>query len=160
MLTRRQLLGATLAALSPVFPRVALDPGIFFLCFVPPLLFADGWLMPLRDFMEAKRPVLLLATGLVVFTTVSVGLVSYWLVPGLPLAMAFALGAVVSPADAVVVGAITQRLKVPTRLSAVGVPASAIPRLAASAMKVTRLLKNNPRELTLADAEEIYRRAL
>jgi Na+/H+ antiporter len=113
------VVGATLAALSPFFPRIALDPGIFFLCFVPPLLFADGWLMPLRDFMEAKRPILLLATGLVVFTTVSVGLVSYWLVPGLPLAMAFALGAVVSPTDAVAVGAITQRLKVPTRLSAI-----------------------------------------
>ncbi len=113
------LLGGTIAALVPGFPRVELDPKIFFLCFVPPLLFADGWLMPLRDFMAAKRPILTLATGLVVFTTVSVGLVAYWLVPDLPLAMAFALGAVVSPTDAVAVGAITQRLKVPTQLTAV-----------------------------------------
>lgn len=113
------LLGGTAAALLPGFPRVALDPGIFFLCFVPPLLFADGWLMPLRDFMAAKRPILMLATGLVVFTTVSVGLVAHWLVPDLPLAMAFALGAVVSPTDAVAVSAITQKLKVPARLTAV-----------------------------------------
>ena len=113
------VVGAGLAALWPAFPRVALDPGFFFLCFVPPLLFSDGWLMPLRDFWAAKRPIFTLATGLVILTTLSVGLVAHWLVPGLPLAMAFALGAVVSPTDAVAVGAITQRLKVPPRLTAV-----------------------------------------
>ncbi|HEY0943807.1 MAG TPA: Na+/H+ antiporter [Opitutaceae bacterium] len=113
------VVGAGLAALWPAFPRTELDPDFFFLCFVPPLLFSDGWLMPLRDFMAAKRPILTLATGLVVFTTVSVGLVAHWLVPGIPLAMAFALGAVVSPTDAVAVGAITQKLKVPARLTAV-----------------------------------------
>ncbi len=113
------VVGAGLAALWPGFPRIQLDPGFFFLCFVPPLLFADGWLMPLRDFMAAKRPIITLATGLVVFTTVAVGLVAHWLVPGLPLAMAFALGAVVSPTDAVAVGAITARLKVPARLTAI-----------------------------------------
>jgi Na+/H+ antiporter len=113
------VIGGTAAALWPVFPRIALDPGIFFLCFVPPLLYADGWLMPLRDFISAKRPILMLATGLVVFTTFSVGFVAHWLVPDLPLAMALALGALVSPTDAVAVSAITQRLKVPARLSVV-----------------------------------------
>ncbi len=49
---------------------------------------------------------------------------------------------------------------VPEKLSAVGVPLAAIPGLAASAMKVTRLLKNNPRDVTLADAEAIYRDAM
>jgi alcohol dehydrogenase class IV len=48
---------------------------------------------------------------------------------------------------------------IPSRLSALGVPEEAIPRMAASALKVTRLLKNNLRELTLADAEAIYRAA-
>jgi CPA1 family monovalent cation:H+ antiporter len=113
------VVGAAFAALWTPFPRIALDPGFFFLCFVPPLLFSDGWLMPLREFVSAKRPILILATGLVVFTTVSVGLVAHWLVPGLPWAMAFALGAVISPTDAVAVSAITERLKVPSRLSAV-----------------------------------------
>ncbi|MBA4137548.1 MAG: Na+/H+ antiporter [Opitutus sp.] len=113
------VVGAGLIGLWPAFPRIELDPGFFFLCFVPPLLFSDGWLMPLRDFLSAKRPILTLATGLVVLTTVAVGLVAWSLVPGLPLAMAFALGAVVSPTDAVAVSAITQRLKVPARLTAV-----------------------------------------
>ena len=113
------VVGAGAAALLLKLPRIELDPGFFFLCFVPPLLFSDGWLMPLRDFLAARRPILILAIGLVLFTTVVVGLLAHWLVPDLPLAMAFALGAVVSPTDAVAVGAITHRLKVPARLTAV-----------------------------------------
>lgn len=113
------LLGGAGAAFIPSFPRLALDPGFFFLCFLPPLLFSDGWLMPLREFVRAKRSILTLAIGLVIFTTVAVGLVSYWLVPGLPLAMAFALGAIVSPTDAVAVNSVTERLRVPARLTTI-----------------------------------------
>jgi len=113
------LLGGVGAALLPRFPRLALDPGFFFLCFLPPLLFSDGWLMPLREFVRAKRTILLLAIGLVIFTTLTVGLAAHWLVPGLPLAMAFALGAIVSPTDAVAVNAITERLRVPARLTTI-----------------------------------------
>jgi CPA1 family monovalent cation:H+ antiporter len=113
------LLGGVATALLPVFPRLKLDPGFFFLCFLPPLLFADGWLMPLREFVRARRAIFTLAIGLVIFTTVTVGLVAWWLVPGLPLAMAFALGAIVSPTDAVAANAITERLRVPARLTTV-----------------------------------------
>ncbi|MBL9171905.1 MAG: Na+/H+ antiporter [Verrucomicrobiales bacterium] len=114
-----QVLGGALVALLPRFPVITLDPGFFFLCFLPPLLFADGWLMPLREFTKARRAILMLAIGLVTFTTLTVGLTAHWLVPGLPLSLAFALGAVVSPTDAVAVGAITSRLKVPRRLTTV-----------------------------------------
>jgi len=113
------LMGGIAVAFMPGFPRFGLDPGFFFLCFLPPLLFSDGWLMPLRELAKAKRPILLLAVGLVTFTTVAVGLVAHWLVPGLPLAMAFALGAIISPTDAVAVSAVTERLKVPARLSTI-----------------------------------------
>jgi Na+/H+ antiporter len=113
------VLGGVGFALIPKFPQLALDPGFFFLCFLPPLLFSDGWLMPLREFAKAKRPIIMLATGLVVFTTLGVGLMAHWLIPGLPFAMAFALGAVVSPTDAVAVGAVTKKLKIPTRLTTV-----------------------------------------
>ncbi len=113
------LAGGVAVALIPSFPHLKLDPGFFFLCFLPPLLFADGWLMPLREFVRAKRPILLLAIGLVTFTTLAVGLVAHWLIPGLPLAMAFALGAVVSPTDAVAINAITSRLRVPARITTI-----------------------------------------
>ncbi|HUR59463.1 MAG TPA: Na+/H+ antiporter [Opitutaceae bacterium] len=113
------VLGGIAFAFVPAFPRVAFDPGFFFVCFLPPLLFSDGWLMPLREFVRERRSILVYATGLVAFTTVGIGLVAYWLVPGLPLALAFALGAVISPTDAVSVNAITEKLKVPTRLRVV-----------------------------------------
>jgi CPA1 family monovalent cation:H+ antiporter len=113
------VVGGGLASFIPTLAGFSLDPKIFFLCFLPPLLFSDGWLMPLREFAQAKRPIFLLATGLVVFTTLSVGLAAHALIPSLPLAMAFALGAVVSPTDAVAVSAIMERLKVPTRVKIV-----------------------------------------
>ena len=63
------------AALSfvPSFANVRLDPDIFFLLFVPPLLFSDGWLFPKREFVSYLRPILLLAFGLVAATVVLVG---------------------------------------------------------------------------------------
>lgn len=113
------VLGGIGLAWIPRFPAVTLNPDFFFLCFLPPLLFSDGWLMPLREFRQAKRPILILATGLVVITTLVVGVVAHWIVPGLPWPMAFALGAVISPTDAVAIDAITERLEVPTRVSIV-----------------------------------------
>jgi Na+/H+ antiporter len=113
------LIGGVAAAFLPGFPAFKLDPGFFFLCFLPPLLFSDGWLMPIRELMTAKRPILLLSVGLVTFTTILVGLVAHWLVPDLPLAMALALGAIVSPTDAVAVNAATEHLRVPARLTTV-----------------------------------------
>lgn len=110
------LLAGLGVAWVPFFPKVELDPNFFFLCFLPPLLFLDGWMMPLREFAKAKGQILLLATGLVAFTIVGVGLATHWLIPTMPLAMAFALGAVVSPTDAVAVAAITERLALPVRL--------------------------------------------
>jgi len=50
-------------------------------------------------------------------------------------------------------------LRVPRRLRDVGIPEDAIPRLAEAAMKVTRLLANNPRKMTLEDAVTIYKSA-
>lgn len=103
----------------PGFDELKVEPDVFFLLFIPPLLFADGWLIPKRDLLHALRPVLLLAFGLVFLTTVMVGFLMHWLIPSLPLAAAFALGAVISPTDAVSVSAITSRLKVPSRVTTI-----------------------------------------
>ncbi len=113
------VIGGVAVAFIPGFPPVRLNPEFFFLCFLPPLLFSDGWLMPLRDMLRYKRSIVLLATGLVIFTTIGVGLLAHWLFPDLPLAMGFALGAVISPTDAVAVSAITEKLRIPTRLNTV-----------------------------------------
>ncbi len=110
--------GLALGIWEPL-PRVRLEPGVFFALFLPPLLYADGWLTNLREFRAALRPILLLSIGLVVFTTVAVGYAVHFLIPAIPLPVAFALGAIVSPTDAVAVAAITEKLRVPIRLSTI-----------------------------------------
>lgn len=112
------LIGSGVAlSFVPGLERVHIDPDVFFLLFIPPLLFADGWSMPLRDFKTVLRPVLLLAFGLVLATVVVVGYLIHLLVPSLPLAAAFALGAIVSPTDAVATAAMTERLPLPARIT-------------------------------------------
>ncbi len=52
-----------------------------------------------------------------------------------------------------------QRCGIPKGLSGLGVPAGAIAGMAVSAVQITRLMRNNPRDMTAADAEAIYRAA-
>src|SRR5678815_5508378 len=72
-----------------------------------------------RDFRRNLRSILFLAIGLVLMTTTVVAWVAHSFIPGLPWAAAFALGAIVSPPDAVAAEAILKRLRVPTRIQAV-----------------------------------------
>ncbi|UUQ66454.1 Na+/H+ antiporter [Pseudomonas fuscovaginae UPB0736] len=95
--------------------HVALDPELFLFLFLPPLLFSDGWRMPKREFWRLRGPVLTLAVGLVLFTVVGAGYFIHWLLPDIPLPVAFALAAVLSPTDAVAVSAIAQN-RLPTPL--------------------------------------------
>ncbi|HSS71512.1 MAG TPA: Na+/H+ antiporter [Casimicrobiaceae bacterium] len=114
-----QVAGGIALSFVPAFRSLSVPPELFFLLFIPPLLFADGWLIPKRDLLGVLRPVLLLAFGLVFLTVIVVGYLVHWLVPSLPLAAAFVLGAVISPTDAVAVTAITNRLAVPARVTTI-----------------------------------------
>jgi CPA1 family monovalent cation:H+ antiporter len=105
------------AVISGVFKHgVALDPDIFFLLFLPPLLFLDGWRIPKDGLMRDRGAILALALGLVVFTVIGAGLLIHWLIPAMPMAVAFALAAIVSPTDPVAVSSITARVPIPKRL--------------------------------------------
>ncbi|QBQ96082.1 Na+/H+ antiporter [Paraburkholderia pallida] len=97
-------------------PHVTFDPDIFMALFIPPLLFADGWRMPKREFFMQRRSILMLALGLVLFTVVAVGYFVHWLVPQISLPVAFALAAVLSPTDAVALSAIAGKDKIPAQL--------------------------------------------
>jgi len=99
--------------------HIAFDPELFLLLFIPPLLFADGWRIPKREFFALWRPVLRLALGLVLFTVLGLGVLIHWLIPTMPLPVAFALAAVVSPTDAVAVSAITRNLGMPGKTMSV-----------------------------------------
>ncbi|WP_287915398.1 Na+/H+ antiporter [Comamonas sp.] len=93
--------------------HIAFDPELFMLLFIPPLLFADGWRIPKREFFALAKPILLLALVLVLFTVLGLGYLIHWMIPSMPLLVAFALAAVVSPTDAVAVSAITRNLGMP-----------------------------------------------
>jgi CPA1 family monovalent cation:H+ antiporter len=105
------------AVIAGVFGHgVALEPDIFFLLFLPPLLFLDGWRIPKVGLFRDKGTIIELALGLVLFTVIGAGFLMHWLVPSLPLPVAFALAAIVAPTDPVAVSAITSRVPVPPRL--------------------------------------------
>jgi CPA1 family monovalent cation:H+ antiporter len=105
------------AIVSGVFRHgVELDPDIFFLLFLPPLLFLDGWRIPKVGLFRDKGTIIELALGLVLFTVLGAGYLMHWLIPSLPLPVAFALAAIVAPTDPVAVSAITSRIPVPPRL--------------------------------------------
>jgi monovalent cation/hydrogen antiporter len=97
--------------------EVAFDSHLFLLLFIPPLLFLDGWRIPKGAFLRDWKAILALAIGLVVFTVVGVGLVVHALIPAMPLAVAFALAAILSPTDPVAVTAMTASSPLPPRLT-------------------------------------------
>lgn len=108
-------LGAAVAALTG--GGISLDPELFFLLFLPPLLFLDGWRIPKKGFFRDKGPILGLAFGLVFFTVLGMGFVIHALIPAMPLPVAFALAAILSPTDPVAVSSITSRTPMPKRLT-------------------------------------------
>ncbi|MGW5157391.1 Na+/H+ antiporter [Nonomuraea wenchangensis] len=109
------LLVAAGLLVSPLVPAVPLDPELVLYVFLPPLLYSaalDSSYLRLRD---ARRAVGLLSIGLVLFTAAVVGFVVHLLLPDLPLALAFALGAIIAPPDAVAAVAVGRRLGLPRR---------------------------------------------
>ncbi|MES2185722.1 MAG: Na+/H+ antiporter [Pseudomonadota bacterium] len=105
------------ALIAGAFHRgVQMEPDLFFFLFLPPLLFLDGWRIPKDGLLRDKGTIVQLAIGLVVFTVVGLGFFIHALVPSMPLAVAFALAAIVSPTDPVAVSAITERVAMPRRV--------------------------------------------
>lgn len=105
------------AVIAGVFNQgVTLNPEIFFLLFLPPLLFLDGWRIPKEGLQRDKAVIIELALGLVIFTVVGAGFFIHWLIPSMPLAVAFALAAIVSPTDPIAVSSIASRAPIPKRL--------------------------------------------
>jgi CPA1 family monovalent cation:H+ antiporter len=96
--------------------EIELTPNLVLFGLLPPLLYAAAIRTSLVDFRANRRPILLLSVGLVAFSTVAVGLVAWWAVPGITLAAGFALGAVVAPPDAVAATTVGRRVGMPRRI--------------------------------------------
>jgi Na+/H+ antiporter len=107
------VLGGLGLAVIPGLPRVELEPDLVLLVFLPPLLFIAAVETPIRELRAYLAPIVRLALGLVIFTIVSVALVAQAVLPGLGLAAAFTLGAIVAPTDALAATSVFRRLGVP-----------------------------------------------
>lgn len=110
------VVGGVILALVPGAPTFNFDPSLTLVLFLPPLLFYAAYFTVWRDFRDELRPIALLSFGAVAFTTASVGAVAHWIVPSLTWPACFALGAIVSPPDAVSARALFVRLNIPRRL--------------------------------------------
>ena len=112
-------LGGVALGFVPGLPLLKLDPDLILLGFLPPLLYSDSFSASWTDFRRWLRPILMLAVGLVAATMLAVGFVVHALLPELPPAACFLLGAIVSPTDTVAVQAVLERLRIPRRMTAV-----------------------------------------
>src|ERR1700754_2325421 len=95
------IVGGLVLALVPGMPNIELDPELVLVLFMPPLLLQSAYMTDWRAFRSDLRVISQLAVGAVAFTTFAVGWATHMVAPALPLGACFALGAIVSPPDAV-----------------------------------------------------------
>jgi monovalent cation/hydrogen antiporter len=110
------VLGGMLLAITPGVRVLELDPDLYMALFLPPLVQASAFFTVWRAFRANLRPILLLAVGLVFFTAFAIGWLAKLLIPGMPWAAAFTLGAIISPTDTAVTAAVLARLNIPQRI--------------------------------------------
>jgi CPA1 family monovalent cation:H+ antiporter len=110
------VLGGALLGFVPGLPEVRLDPEVVLLVFLPPILYGESVFANFGDFRANLRALTLSAVGLVLATMCAVAWAAHALVPGLPWAAAFVLGAIVSPTDPLAATTIMRRLDAPRRL--------------------------------------------
>jgi Na+/H+ antiporter len=111
-----QLAAGLLIALTPSLSIPDLDPDLVFFVFLPPIIWSAAMFTSPREFRRNFGSIGLLAVGLVITTAVAVAIVARMVMPGMPWAVAVALGAIISPPDAVAATAIVSRMPVPRRV--------------------------------------------
>ncbi len=109
------VVGGLLLGFIPGLPRIVLTPDLVLLIFLPPILFSAAYATSFRDLRANVRQIGQLAFVLVLITMAGVAVVAHWLVPEIGWPAAFALGAIVSPPDAISATAIAQRVGLPRR---------------------------------------------
>lgn len=108
-----QIMIGFLIAVVPGGFDVPLEPELFFVLFIAPILFNDGRNVSKRALWDLHKQILLLALGLVFLTVLVIGYLTHWLIPSIPLTAAFALAAILSPTDIVAVSAMAGRVRIP-----------------------------------------------
>lgn len=93
-----------------------LNPELFLLLFMAPILFNDGANTDKKSLWKNRKAILSLSIGLVFVTVGILGVFIHYLIPVIPFAAAFALAAALAPTDAVAVGALAEKVKVPHKV--------------------------------------------
>lgn len=109
------IIGGTLLGFVPGM-EVQFDPNLMLVVILPPILYYAAFSIPFKEFKKNLQVILGLALGLVVVSTLVIGLLFKWLFPDLPWALAFAFGAIISPPDAVAANTILKRFSISSRL--------------------------------------------
>ncbi|MFC6202125.1 Na+/H+ antiporter [Lactiplantibacillus nangangensis] len=108
-----QIAAGLMLSLIPLYQNFELEPEVFLFVIISVLMFNDGQNTNMRKLSHQLRTTLSLAIVLAIITILVVGLVTHWLVPAFSLALALALGAIITPTDAVAVSSITSKISVP-----------------------------------------------
>ena len=108
-------LGLLIALFAPSQIQINLDPDLFLVLFIAPLLFDEAKNIDKKALWANRSPVLSLAIGLVMVTALIVGFSVHWLEPSIPLAAAFALGAAIGPTDAIAVASLPKDANIAPR---------------------------------------------
>ncbi|MBP1988715.1 Na+/H+ antiporter [Paenibacillus eucommiae] len=108
-------LGSAITFIPPGF-HLHLEPELFFLLFIAPLLYNDGKHTPRSELWRLRAPIIMLAVGLVFATVFVIGYIIHWMLPSVPLPVAYGLAAILSPTDAVAVGALAGKIRLPKSL--------------------------------------------
>jgi len=103
----------------PGLPEFAIEPELILTIVLPPLLYSSALEVSFQSFARSSKHIYRLGVGLVLVTALAVGLLAWWLIPGISLPAALLLGAVVSPPDAVSAAAIGQKLGLPRHVMTV-----------------------------------------
>ncbi|EAD8348143.1 sodium:proton antiporter [Listeria monocytogenes] len=93
-----------------------LNPELFLLLFMAPILFNDGASTDKKSLWKNRKAILSLSIGLVFVTVGVLGAFIHYLIPAIPFAAAFALAAALAPTDAVAVGALAEKVRVPHKI--------------------------------------------
>ena len=103
----------------PAVPNLRIDGHVLLNLVLPPLLYSASLDVSFVSFRRSMPQIRRLGVGLVVVTTVVVGLIAWLIMPSLTLPGALLLGAIVAPPDAVSAAAIGRRLGLPRRVMTV-----------------------------------------
>lgn len=109
------VMGAVIAIFAGSVVDIHLDPDLFLVLFIAPLLYLEAKDADKSLLWRNKKPILSLAIGLVVVSTLIIGFAVNILIPSIPLAAAFALGAALGPTDAVAVTSLSKTVSIPER---------------------------------------------